>query len=285
MKTEKIKSHCKINLFLHILGKRSDGFHELESLFYFPEIYDEIEILPATGEKLQIEGPFAGPLQDNKNSNLILKTYSLLKILYGAKIPDLSFKLTKNIPVSSGIGGGSANAAAVLKYLNETYELGLRPSQLYKIGARLGADVPACIMDRTCFAKGIGEILSDVEEFPKLNILLVNPLVPVSTAEIFKMGFSQFTTPLSNAELSFKTTQSLIDFLEGTRNDLETNAKKLCPQINDILNIVKAQSGCLLSRMSGSGSTIFGIFETKDKALTAKEIIMKQNPAYWVSAG
>jgi 4-diphosphocytidyl-2-C-methyl-D-erythritol kinase len=335
----KIRSHCKINLFLHILGTRADGYHELESLFYFPEVYDEIEILEkVTGDRLQVTGRFANELKDNINQNIILKTYSLLKILYGAKLPDLHFKLTKNIPVASGIGGGSANAATVLKTLNEKYELGLSSSQLYKIGARLGADVPACIMDRTCFARGIGELLSEVGEFPKLNILLVNPLKPVSTKEIFKMGFSLPFTPTilfrthnieleekndteknkikTNAEqldprlrgedttngdnlrenkklqtsnlklqTSFKTTQSLIDFLEKTRNDLEPNAKKLLPEIQNIIDSIKLQSGCLLSRMSGSGATCFGIFETKDKALMAKQNILKLKPDYWAEVG
>ena len=282
----KIKSHCKINLFLHIIGTRADGYHELESLFYFPEVYDEIEIIEgANADKLQIDGRFGAELQNNKNENLILKTYSLLKILYGAKLPDLNFKLTKNIPIASGIGGGSANAATILKALNEKYELGLNSSQLYKIGARLGADVPACIMDRTCFARGIGEILADVGEFPDLFILLVNPLKPVSTKDIFKMGIGPaFTAPL-NKQMSFKNTQNLIDFLETTHNDLEQNAKKLLPEINDIIGMIKFQSGCLLSRMSGSGATCFGIFETKDKALMAKENILKQNPNFWVQVG
>jgi 4-diphosphocytidyl-2-C-methyl-D-erythritol kinase len=281
----KIRSHCKINLFLHILGKKDDGYHELESLFYFPEIYDEIEISEdVTGDRLKVIGRFGAELQDNLNQNIILKTYSLLKILYSTKLPDLSFTLTKNVPVASGIGGGSANAAAVLKYLNETYELGLRASQLYKIGARLGADVPACILDKTCFAKGIGDVLEEVFDFPKLNILLVNPLVAVSTAEIFRAGFSVYTSPL-NKDMGFKTTQTLIDFLEGTRNDLEPSAKKLCPQINNITNDISSQSGCLLSRMSGSGATCFGIFETKDKAIIAKENILKQNPNFWIEVG
>lgn len=280
----KYQSNCKINLFLHILGKREDGYHELESLFYFPEIYDEIEIVEGTSEKkLEISGKFAEGLQSDVNNNLILKSYSLLKILFSTKLPDLSFKLTKNMPVASGIGGGSANAATVLKVLNENYQLDLSPSQLYKIGARIGADVPACILDRTCFAQGIGETLSAVNEFPELNVLLVNPLTPVSTAEIFKMGFKEYSKPMK-ADLSFRTTQSLVDFLEGTKNDLEENAKKIAPEINDVLADISAQNGCLLSRMSGSGATCFGIFDTKDNMLRAKEIISIQNPGWWVAA-
>lgn len=279
------KSGAKINLFLNILDKRPDGYHDLESLFYFPEIYDIIEISEKTTEKkLEVAGRFGKLLSADLNNNLILKSYSLLKILYSTKLPDLSFKLTKNLPVAAGIGGGSANAATVLKALNENYKLGLSPSQLYKIGARLGADVPACIMDRTCFAKGIGDELTDVGDFPDLNILLVNPLVPVSTAEIFKMGFAEYSKPLKG-NISFKTTQALIDFLEGTRNDLEENAKKICPAIKDVLNTISQQSGCLLARMSGSGATCFGIFETKDKALMAKEKIISANKSYWAEVG
>jgi 4-diphosphocytidyl-2-C-methyl-D-erythritol kinase len=284
----KIKSHAKINLFLHIIGKRPDNYHLLESIFYFPEIYDEIEIIEGKGAKnLEISGRFADKLVGDENNNLILKTYSLLKILYSTKLPDLHFKLKKNLPVAAGIGGGSANAATTLKALNEIYKLGLSDAALYKIGARLGADVPACILGRTCFVEGIGEKLSDISNFPKLNILLVNPLVPVSTAEIFKMGFGNYSASLGTnpQSLSFKSTQHLIDFLENTKNNLENNAIKLCPQISDIIKNISSQNGCFLARMSGSGATCFGIFESADKAKQAKLVIETQNPNFWCEVG
>ena len=334
----KIKSHAKINLFLHIIGKRPDNYHLLESIFYFPEIYDEIEIIEGKGAKnLEVSGRFADRLVGDENSNLILKTYSLLKILYSTKLPDLHFKLKKNLPVAAGIGGGSANAATTLKALNEIYKLGLSDAALYKIGARLGADVPACVLGRTCFVEGVGEKLSDISNFPKLNILLVNPLVPVSTAEIFKMGFADYTSSLhhnsgviasealaergnletgnwkletgkSKPELdprfceddtafgakvlstkyqlpNFKSTQHLIDFLETTKNDLENNAIKLCPQISDIIKSISSQNGCLLARMSGSGATCFGIFESADKAKQAKFAIETSSPNFWCEVG
>jgi len=280
----KFKSHCKINLFLHITGKRPNGYHELQSLFYFPEIYDEIEFLDDKKNEFLIDGKFARDLSPEKKDNLIFKAYSLLKILFSLQIPDLSIKLTKNLPVASGIGGGSANAATILRELNNIYGLHLSLNQLYKIGMRIGADVPACILSQTCLAEGIGEIISPIKDFPKLNILLVNPLTPVSISEIFKMGFNEFSKPTSH-DLSFLKTQSLIDFLESTKNDLEVNAKQIAPQITEVLNLIEKQPGCLLNRMSGSGATCFGIFETSDAALIAKENISKIKPGWWVEAG
>ncbi len=285
MKPSIYRSYAKINLFLHVLGKRPDGYHSLESLFYFPNIFDEIEIIEGAKEKrLEVNGQFADRLQNNLDDNLIIKTYKTLKNLHPNKIPELSFKLTKNLPVASGIGGGSANAATILRELSREYNLGLSYEELFKIGVEIGADVPACVLSRPCFAKGIGESISEVVEMHKLNILMVNPLKPVATAEIFKMGFERFSKPIKK-ELGFRSTQSLIDFLENTRNDLELNAKKLCPEITGILETISKQGGCLFSRMSGSGATCFGIFETSDKANTAKENILKDNPSYWVAVG
>ena len=285
MKPSIYKSHAKINLFLHVLGKRSDGYHSLESLFYFPNIFDEIEFIVEKREKrLEVSGPFADRLQNNLDDNLIIKTYETLKNLHPNKIPELSFKLTKNLPVAAGIGGGSANAATVLRELSREYNLGLSYEELFAIGVGIGADVPACVLSRSCFAKGIGEMISEVTEMHKLNILMVNPLRSISTAEVFRMGFEKFSKPVKK-ELGFRSTQSLIDFLENTRNDLELNAKKLCPEITGIIELIDKQSGCLFSRMSGSGATCFGIFETSDKASLAKENILKDNPSYWVAVG
>lgn len=285
----KIKSFCKINLFLHIIGKRKDGYHNLESLFYFPEVFDEIEIVEEKNpaQLLEIYGPFAEGLKGDIKNNIILKSYSLLKLFYHAKIPQIKFKLTKNIPISSGVGGGSANAAAVLNGLNDKFQLDLSKNQLKKFGSRLGADVPPCVINKPLFAEGIGDEITEIQEFPKLHILLVNPLIAVSTAEIFKMGFDRKSESrnLNSEKMSFKTTQNLIDFLENTKNDLEENATKLCPEIADIINNISAQSGCLLARMSGSGATCFGIFETKDRALMAQENILNKNPNYWAAVG
>jgi len=277
----KVKSPAKINLFLHILDKRSDGYHQLESLFYFPEIYDEIEIIEgrAGGGRLQVTGRFADRLNDSVDDNIILKTYHLLKEKFPNKIPDLSFILTKNLPVAAGIGGGSGNAAAVINALNDEYEL-MSLTEMLELGKTIGADVPPMIFAKTCYAEGIGEILTEVETMPKLNILLANPLKAVSTAEIFKMGFAEKSNNME-FKTAFKNTQSVVDLLETTKNDLEKNAKKLCPEINDALDAISKHNGCLLTRMSGSGATCFGIFDTKDNALMAKEALAKTG--WWLA--
>ncbi len=277
-----MKAFCKINLFLHITGKRDDGYHSLESLFYFPNIYDEIEITEGE-ESLFIMGKFAHKLQGDAENNIIFKAYKLLQQKFPEKVPELSFLLVKNLPVASGIGGGSANAALVLRELNKRYHLGLSTIDLFKLGVKLGADVPVCILSEPCFAQGIGEVITPVPNFPKIHLVLANPNVEVSTAEIFKMGFSEFSAPVKN-NFEFSRTQSLIDFLDGTHNDLEKNALQLCPSIHDVLADIGSQEGNLLARMSGSGATCFGIFETKDKALQAKQNIISKNPNWWVEA-
>ncbi len=278
----KFKSPAKVNLFLHVTGKRANGYHELESLFYFPDICDEIEVTDQKG--LQVTGRFADRLKNDDAENLILKAYGKLKERFPEKIPELGFILTKNLPVAAGIGGGSGNAASVLRELNEEYGLGLSHHELIDIGVTLGADVPPMIYANTCLARGIGEIVSEVREFPKLNMVLVNPLKPVSTAEIFKMGFKDYSKNIES-DFIFNSTQSMMDFLEETRNDLEASARKICPEIGEILKLLEKQSGCLMARMSGSGATCFGIFESHDKAALAQESIIAEKPEYWCAAG
>jgi 4-diphosphocytidyl-2-C-methyl-D-erythritol kinase len=280
-----MKSYCKINLFLHILGKNSNNYHNLESIFYFPEIYDEIFFdKKSSANNLVIEGNFAHSLENGKKDNIILKTYSLLRILFSNKVPELSFRLIKNLPVASGIGGGSSNSATILKLLNQEFELNLSKSQLYKIGTRIGADVPPCILSKTCFAEGIGDIITPIDDFPKLNILLINPLKQVNTADIFKMGFEEYNKPIKT-NFQFKTTQSLIDFLENTENKLQANAIKICPEIEILIKATSQLNGCLISRMSGSGATVFAIFDSKDNSLLAAQELKRIFPNYWIATG
>lgn len=271
--TCKFKTYAKINLFLHVTGRRDDGYHLLESIFYFPDIFDEISFEEAPETFLAISGRFAKGL--DVKDNLILKAYDLLKELFPEKIPELKFNLQKNLPVSAGIGGGSANAAGVLRELNRYYKLNLSDSELCKMGVKLGADVPSCIISKTSFVSGIGENIEVIENFAKLNILLVNPLNPVSTAEIFKMGFERYSLPVSKEGLT-------LDKIKGCKNDLQENAAKILPEILDILDMIQNQSGCLISRMSGSGATCYGIFDSSESLDKAYKNLSKNKPEYWV---
>ncbi len=276
----KFKTFAKINLFLHIIGKREDGYHLLESIFYFPEIYDEISFKEAEVTKLSITGRFAGKL-DEKN-NLVIKAFDILKKEFLKKLPNLNFILEKNLPVSAGIGGGSANAGGVLRELNKYYKLGISNSELYKIGEKLGADVPPCIAFQACFVSGIGEKIDRINNFPELNILLVNPLKPVVTSEIFRKGFANYSDPLKDKNFENLSLGELVSFLKEKKNDLYENALSLLPEISGVVKLIGKQKGCLLSRMSGSGATCFGIFDTKENLEDAFKDVGKITE-YWVA--
>jgi 4-diphosphocytidyl-2-C-methyl-D-erythritol kinase len=280
-----LKSYAKVNLFLHIVGKRADNYHELESIFYFSDIYDEIYI-DDSGEfakKFALEGEFSNRLsaQDLSN-NLIFKAYNLLSSNYSQIPKNLNFKLVKNLPVSAGIGGGSSNAATIINFLNQQYKLGLNDDQLIEYAVKLGADVPASIFNQTCFVTSIGEKLRFLQDFPRLNILLVNPLIGVSTQHIFQKGFTSFSPRINFPEQNFRNQNEIIEFLEKQDNDLYSNAVSSAPEISDVINIISAQQNCLISRMSGSGATCFGIFADKESLIKAKENI-SNSCDYWVS--
>ncbi|MDX1949418.1 MAG: 4-(cytidine 5'-diphospho)-2-C-methyl-D-erythritol kinase [Rickettsiales bacterium] len=279
----KFKTYAKINLFLHILGKREDNYHLLESIFYFTNCYDEISFEPSNANELEVNGRFAFKLENLKNSNLILKIYELLQKNFPQKLPNLKFTLTKNLPVSAGIGGGSANAAGVLREVNKFFELNLDNNSLQKIGLEIGADVPACVFSKPCFVEGIGEKISEIKNFTELNILLINPLIEVATKDIFAMGFDKFSKPISIEKTDFSNSNNLIKFLQNTKNDLENNAVKICPEINQIIGFLQGLEGVLIARMSGSGATCFVIFDNQENLFSAYKEVEKNFPSYWAA--
>ncbi len=277
----KLKSKAKINLFLHVNGVYDDGYHELESLFYFPEIFDEIEVYEGEKSGLEISGRFSNSLkQYSIEENLIMVVYNSLKAAF-PKIPNLYFKLKKQLPVSAGVGGGSGNAAVVLDFLNHNYNLGLDEFQLIDIAKRIGADVPASLFQKPCVVSGIGEKINLDIKIPELTILLVNPNKPVSTKYIFEKGFKEYNKKLGGVQFGGGDVKKLTEYLvSNTENKLQNKAIEYCPEILDLINIVSAQDGCLLSRMSGSGGTVFGIFEDQKYLNFAKDSISKSNPEF-----
>lgn len=278
----KEEAPAKINLFLHVTGKRSDNYHLLESIFVFCDLCDEITVTESNNLSLEIDGEFAPTLikagnNDIKN-NLVIKAANLLNKAANSNYT-ANIKLLKNIPIASGIGGGSADAAATLKLLNKFWQLNLPDDTLHNIALQLGADVPSCLLSKSCYVTDIGETIEALDTIPSLNMVLVNPLKPISTPEIFKMGFTKFEDIIGKDQI---LSGDLIGFLQTTCNQLQNNAILILPEIRQILGILEQQLGCLIARMSGSGATCFAIFENQDLANKAANNIKKQFSHWWV---
>ena len=282
----KVFAPAKINLALHVTGQRPDGYHLIESLVTFAIVGDEISIEPSDRDKLTFSGPFGGRLAADFGTNLIIKALDAIRAAaQGRRCPPVAIHLTKNLPLASGIGGGSADAAAALKGLNEFWGLGLTEDALMRIGLPLGADVPMCVFGKPLIARGIGEIIEPVD-LPELPMVLVNPGVGVSTPEIFKALVKKENggLPLSRPALRNGTSDipDFVEFFLSTRNDLEPPARAMQPVIGEVLAALE-QSGALFARMSGSGATCCGIFADKAAAEAAKASIGSGHPDWWVA--
>ena len=265
-------SRVKVNLYLHIIGKRADGYHNLDSLVAFPEIGDEILVSPSNSINLKITGKSKKEL--NEKENLILKAIKLLKNRkMGADI-----HLIKDTPISAGLGGGSSNAAVTLKLLSKLWNVPLPPINELVL---LGADIPVCMDWRLQRMQGIGEKNSFVVSPDFLWIVLLNNGDRVPTNTVFQsVTQNEFSGLINVPRLNEKNI--LIKFLKSTRNDLEKSAIKNYPAINDLINSLNLTSGCLVARMSGSGSTCFGLYEKKDEAEKAKKHLLNKFPNAWI---
>ncbi|WP_246671390.1 4-(cytidine 5'-diphospho)-2-C-methyl-D-erythritol kinase [Mesorhizobium sp. 8] len=276
---------AKLNLALHVTGRRADGFHLLESLVVFTRFGDRLHVEPAAEDGFAIDGPFADQL-DAGAGNLVLRAREALRQALPEParqvLSPAAVRLEKNLPVASGIGGGSSDAAAALRSLNRLWGSKLDDRALAEIGAGLGADVPMCLAARPLVAKGIGEIVEPVADFPTLALVLVNPGAAVATPEVFARltrRDGESLPPLPGT-IDF---HSLRNWLETTRNDLEPAAREIQPAIGQALAALnKAGSG--FSRMSGSGATCFGLFETGNVAKRAALAIRAKHPGWFVAA-
>lgn len=265
-------SRVKVNLYLHIIGKRADGYHNLDSLVAFPEIGDEILVSPSNSINLKITGKSKKEL--NEKENLILKAIKLLKNRkMGADI-----HLIKETPISAGLGGGSSNAAVTLKLLSKLWNVPLPSINELVL---LGADIPVCMDWRLQRMQGIGEKNSFVVSPGSLWIVLLNNGDRVPTSTVFQsVTQNEFSGLVNVPRLNEKNI--LIKFLKSTRNDLEKSAIKNYPAINDLINSLNLTSGCLVARMSGSGSTCFGLYEKKHEAEKAKKHLFNKFPNAWI---
>jgi 4-diphosphocytidyl-2-C-methyl-D-erythritol kinase len=274
---------AKVNLTLHVLGKRPDGYHELESLVVFAGLCDNLSFSPASADSVILEGLFA---QAVDGENLVLKAKRAAAEWLGREIQG-QFRLAKNIPVAAGLGGGSSDAAAAIRLLFKAHgkEAGLAFAGR---AAAVGADVPVCLHRRAAWMRGLGEQVTPAPFVGTLPAVLVNPRIKLSTAEVFKRLAAAPYSPGagSHARLTdddFRTPETAAQWLKAGRNDLEAPAIALEPAIESVLDILRKRDGCLLARLSGSGPTCFGLFSSHEAAAKAADAIAAARPAWWVA--
>lgn len=275
----RLTAFAKVNLYLHVVGRRADGYHLLDSLITFADIGDEIAIAPSEDLTLDIDGPFAGAL--GAGDNLMLDAARALAAAAG-RPPSVALRLTKRLPVAAGLGGGSADAAAVLRGLNEVWQLGLSVPALQAIGIGLGADVPACLEARSIFIGGVGDEIVPAPALPPLAVLLVNPGVAVATADVFAALPAADDAPGRFAQ-SPSDAAAVAALLAQRQNGLEAPARRLAPVIGDVLDLLSALPDVLLARMSGSGATCFALFDDITAAHDADVVLRRRKPDWWTA--
>ena len=282
---------AKVNLTLRVVGRRVDGYHDLESVVAFADCADRLSLTPGSRLNLKTTGPLAQDCGETAD-NLVFKAAQLL----GERVPDLrlgEFTLDKVLPVAAGIGGGSADAAAALRLLARANGLALDDTRLIEVAQLTGADVPVCLASRACVMTGVGETLLPLS-LPKLPCVMVNPRVPVATKDVFE------ALGLRNGELLVGATdvfgatawpeagasiEDWVEVLAAGSNDLEAPATRIQPVIGEVISALSATNGAWLARMSGSGATCFAIYENTAEAQRAAQKIQLDHPLWWVHAG
>jgi len=285
------QARAKVNLTLQVYGRRTDGFHDLESVVAFADCADRLTLSPGSDLDLKMSGPLAQACGDTSD-NLVLKAARLL----AERVPDMkagSFSLDKALPVAAGIGGGSADAAAALRLLSQLNGLALDDPRIVEVAKLTGADVPVCVNSLGCVMTGVGETLQPLS-LPTMPCVMVNPGVPVATKDVFK------ALGLRNGELLVGATDVLlqdrwpdakasledwVEALAASSNDLEAPAMRVQPVIGEVIAALNATNGAWLARMSGSGATCFAIYENTAEAGRAAEKLRRDHPGWWVHAG
>ncbi len=261
---------AKLNLALHVRARRTDGYHELETLFAFVTDGDTVTITPAERDGFAITGPFAAGLS-GEGDNLVTRARDAFRARFGPG-DALAIVLDKHLPVASGIGGGSADAAATLRGMARLHGVALDDPALMAIADRLGSDVPACLVGRTMIGRGRGERLTPIDA-PNLPVLLVNPGVAVSTAQVFAGWDRVDRGAIGEGDV--------LSIASAGRNDLEPPARALAPAIDDVLAMLHAVPGVRLARMSGSGATCFALFDDPAARAEAAVTIRAAQPGWW----
>ncbi len=279
----KTRAPAKLNLFLHVGDKRPDGYHALQSLVAFADIADGLELAPASDLTLSVSGPFAAQVPRG-SANLVLKAARALSERFSSAPLGASIALEKNLPVAAGLGGGSADAAAVLRALNLLWSLDRSEDELVELARSLGSDVPACVLSRPCWMEGRGERVSATPPLPPLETILVNPGVLLPTESVFAALNARTGTSAMEPPGRIETVWDLVAYLEDAGNDLETPATLLQPAIDQVLEALHHEPACVFAQMSGSGATCFGLFHGREFALGAAERIALDHPEWWVRA-
>lgn len=273
---------AKINLFLQLTGRRADGYHTLNSLVVFADVGDVLRVSHAQSTCFSITGHFAPSLQQEADSNLVMLAHKAVEEYVGTAIP-LSITLEKNLPVASGIGGGSADAAAMLRVLKEQCNDALPEDVVRDIALSLGADVWVCYHSKPAWVSGIGEHVRLLSAFPEYGIVLLNPLKSLPT----KAVFTAFSGAMCEEETLMPPADksAWVKYLFSHRNSLEAPAIAIMPEIQVLLNAMQETPQCLLARMSGSGATCFGLYESHKQAIDAALELKRKFPHYWIEAG
>lgn len=275
---------AKINLFLHILGQRKDGYHKIQSLVTFADIGDLIEIEDADHFSFELDGPFAAKFDKQSgysdDRNLVVKAARMLAQI-AEKPLKFKIRLTKNLPLSSGLGGGSSDAAACIWALQHYWSLRRDEAYLDPLLLKLGADVPVCYSCRPTVMCGIGEQLSPAPVMPEIPILIVNPNRACSTAQVFSHHQKLYSEPVLLPK-HFPDLYALVDFLNMTNNDLYLPALEVVPEIGNVLHSLEGQEGMVFKRMSGSGASCFALFETRKQCEHAADTIKSDNPDWHI---
>ncbi len=277
-----LETCAKVNLYLHVCGRRDDGYHILDSLIVFAQCGDRLTFEVAEDLSLQVTGPMSTHLDGGEEDNLVLKAARGLQALTGTT-QGAQIVLEKHLPVAAGIGGGSGDAAAALKGLCQLWKVFPDPLKLEELALSLGADVPICLKGHANHVGGIGETITGLPPLPDCWMVLVNPMIGLSTPAVFKArkgGFSPVAPMVG--EYGF---EALIAELKARQNDLMTPAISLAPVIEQVLVDLEKQDGCALARMSGSGATCFGLFASEEAAQKAQKSLKKAHEDWWIDQG
>jgi 4-diphosphocytidyl-2-C-methyl-D-erythritol kinase len=285
-------ARAKVNLTLRVLGRRADGYHDLESLVVFADCADTLTLDPGPGLKLTATGPGAAECGDGEDNLVIRVATALRERIDGLRAG--SFTLDKHLPVAAGIGGGSADAAAALRLLASANGISVSDPRIADVARSTGADIPVCLLSRACTMTGVGENLTfrDVTAFP---CVMINPRIAVATKDVFgALALAKGETLKRAPDATEKpwpaagataNADEWLDAIAASSNDLEPPALKVEPAIGSVLSALRATSGIRLARMSGSGATCFGIFAAADDARAAAKSIAAKHPGWWVHAG
>ena len=262
---------AKVTLTLHVTGQRDDGYHTIDSLAMFADIGDRMTITMPGSFKLSLEGAMLDGVPDDHN-NTVIRAARLMRM-------KADFVLEKNIPHAAGLGGGPGDAAATLRILS-----GFSGKPVPGDGIELGADVPLCLQSESARVTGIGDIVTPIHGLPSLNAVLVNPRLPVLTTEVYKRLKHKVNRPMPDRVPYFETPSEFAKRLKGMRNDLQEPATEKEPVTRQVFDTLERTPGCLLTRMSGSGGTCFGIYNDQETARSAAGRLRESHPSWWVAA-